>query len=72
MTTAVRPKDGGEPLDWFGPLFGRAWDRKPLDLTSDRVKTLAATGLLNPRSLKQAEIQELAAAVLAHLAANPE
>ena len=70
MTTSM---DGGtlaKGTEWLGPLFGEAWAEQPLDLFCDRIKGLAATGLLNPRSLASGEIQALAAAVMAYVVAN--
>ena len=70
MRTAIKHDKRGNALDCFGPLFGEAWTQKPLDLMSDQIKGLAATGLLNPRGMKPSEIQALAAAVMAYVVDN--
>jgi hypothetical protein len=70
MRTARNREDQGKGADWLAPLFGEAWAQQPLDLFSDRVKSLAATGLLNPRSLSADEIQALAASVMSFVVNN--
>jgi hypothetical protein len=56
--------------DWLDFFLRGATAPRPPPLHSDRVKDLAARGLLQPRSLSEADIQELAAAVVAHLVAQ--
>ena len=70
MTTSMNGATLVKGTEWLGPLFGEAWAEQPLDLFSDRIKGLAATGLLNPRGLTSGETQALAAAVMAYVVAN--
>jgi hypothetical protein len=58
-----------EAQNWLDVLLRGATSPKPPELGSDRIKELAGRGLLKPRSLSEAEIQEISAAIISHLVA---
>ncbi len=58
-----------ETQNWLDVLLRGANSPQPPALGSERIKKLSGRGLLDPRSLSEAEIQEMSAAIISHLVA---